>query len=165
MPPRANCDLVILALWLVCGRRDLRKSSKTGAGKLYPSGQIRSLLVLVNKSLLGHSRAHSFAYHQRMVKAAVVEVSSCSRLWGPQSLSELSEVAQSCLTLCDPVDCSPPGSSIHGILQARILEWLPFPSPGDHPDPGIEPRSPALEADALTSELPGKPLKCLLSGP
>ena len=34
-----------------------------------------------------------------------------------------SEVAQSCLTLCDPVDCSPPGSSIHGISQARILEW------------------------------------------
>ena len=34
-----------------------------------------------------------------------------------------SEVAQSCLTLCDPVDCSPPGSSVHGILQARILEW------------------------------------------
>ena len=35
-----------------------------------------------------------------------------------------SEVAQSCLTLCDPVDCSPPGSSVHGILQARILEWI-----------------------------------------
>ena len=35
-----------------------------------------------------------------------------------------SEVAQSCLTLCDPVDCSPPGSSVHGILQARILEWV-----------------------------------------
>ena len=34
-----------------------------------------------------------------------------------------SEVAQSCLTLCDPLDCSPPGSSVHGILQARILEW------------------------------------------
>ena len=40
-----------------------------------------------------------------------------------QSESE-SEVAQSCPTLCDPVDCSPPGSSIHGILQARILEWV-----------------------------------------
>ena len=35
-----------------------------------------------------------------------------------------SEVAQSCLTLCDPVDCSPPGSSVHRILQARILEWV-----------------------------------------
>ena len=36
----------------------------------------------------------------------------------------MSEVAQSCLTLCDPMDCSPPGSSVHGILQARILEWV-----------------------------------------
>ena len=37
-------------------------------------------------------------------------------------------VTQSCLTLCDPVDCSPPGSSVHGILQARILEWVTMPS-------------------------------------
>ena len=37
---------------------------------------------------------------------------------------KVSEVAQSCLTLCDPVDCSPPGSSIHGFSQARILEWV-----------------------------------------
>ena len=44
-------------------------------------------------------------------------------VYGRYSLSEVSEVAQSCQTLCDPVDCSPPGSSIHGILQARILEW------------------------------------------
>ena len=36
---------------------------------------------------------------------------------------------QSCLTLCDPIDSSPPGSPIPGILQARTLEWLPFPSP------------------------------------
>ena len=39
-------------------------------------------------------------------------------------MSEVSEVAQSCPTLCDPLDCSPPGSSVHGILQARILEWV-----------------------------------------
>ena len=55
-----------------------------------------------------------------------------------------SEVAQSCPTLCDPVDCSLLRSSIHGIFQARILEGLPFPSPEDLPDPGIEPRSPIL---------------------
>ena len=35
-----------------------------------------------------------------------------------------SEVAQSCPSLCDPMDCGPPGSSVHGILQARILEWV-----------------------------------------
>ena len=58
-------------------------------------------------------------------------------------------------TLCDLMDCSLPESSVHGILQARILQ--PFPSPGDLPGLGIEPWSPALEADSLWSELPGKP--------
>ena len=41
-----------------------------------------------------------------------------------------SEVAQSCPTLSDPMDCSPPGSSVHGIFQARVLEWVPLPYPG-----------------------------------
>ena len=47
------------------------------------------------------------------------------------------------------MDCGPPGSSVHGILQARTLEWLPFPSPGDLSDSGIEPVSPALQVDSL----------------
>ena len=111
---------------------------------------------------------------------------------------------QSCLTLCGPIDGSPPGSPVPGILQARTLEWvaisfskawkwkvkvkslscvrllatpwtaayqappsmgfsrqeywsgLPFPSPGDRLYTGIEPGSPALYADALPSEPPGK---------
>ena len=150
-----------------------------------------------------------------------------------------SKVTQSCLTLCNPMDCSPPGCSVHGIFQARILEWVaisfsrrssqprdwtrvsrivgrmlyhlshqgspniyyrvlanshgggglvskscptlaipwtvacqaplsigfsrqeywsgvPFPSPGDLPNPGIEPRSPALQVDDLPTELWGK---------
>ena len=48
---------------------------------------------------------------------------------------------QSCLTLCDPVDSSLPGPSVLGILQARILEWLPFPPPGALPHPDIKPMS------------------------
>ena len=52
---------------------------------------------------------------------------------------------------------SPPGFSVHGIPQVRILEGFLFPSPGDLPDPGIEPGSPALQADSLLSEPPGKP--------
>ena len=52
------------------------------------------------------------------------------------------------------MDCSLPGSCVHGISQARILEWVAIPSPGNLPDPGSEPGSPALEADALTSEPP-----------
>ena len=49
------------------------------------------------------------------------------------------KVAQSCLALCDPVDYT-----VHGILQSRILKSVPFPSLGDLPNPGIEPRSPKL---------------------
>ena len=62
---------------------------------------------------------------------------------------------QSCLTLCDPVDHNPPGSSVHGILQTRILEWVAIFSPEDLPDPGIKLTYPALEADSLPSEPPG----------
>ena len=58
--------------------------------------------------------------------------------------------AQSRPALCDPMDCSPPGSSVHRISQAGILEWLPFPPPGDLPDPGIKPTSPV--SPALASE-------------
>ena len=65
------------------------------------------------------------------------------------------EVTQSCPTLCDPMDCSLPGSSIHGIFQARVLEWGAISFSGDLPDSGIEPGSPALQADALPSKPPG----------
>ena len=47
--------------------------------------------------------------------------------------------------------CSPPGSSVHGISQARILEWVAFPPPGDLPDPGIKPMSPALAGGFFTT--------------
>ena len=61
-------------------------------------------------------------------------------------------VAQSCLTLCNPMDCSPPGSSVHGISQERILKWVAISFSGDLPNPGIEPRSPALQTDSLPSK-------------
>ena len=77
-----------------------------------------------------------------------------------------SEVAQSCPTLCDPVDCSPPAPLSMGFSRREYWSGLPFPSPGDLPDPGTEPKSPALQADALTSEPPGKPMAshCLMAG-
>ena len=58
-------------------------------------------------------------------------------------------VIQSCPTLYDHLDYSPPGSSVSGILQARILEWVTMTSPRDLPNPGTEPTSPpslALQA-------------------
>ena len=55
------------------------------------------------------------------------------------------------------MDCSLPGFSVHGILQARIMEWVSRSLlRGDLPKPGIEPRSPELQADSLPSEPPGK---------
>ena len=59
----------------------------------------------------------------------------------------------SCPTLCDSLDCNPPGSSVHGFFRQEYWSGLPFPSPGDLPNPGIEPASPvspALEADSFT---------------
>ena len=67
---------------------------------------------------------------------------------GVPTTKPLCEVAHSFPTLCGPMDCSPPVSSVHGIFQARILEWLPFPSPADLTNPGINPGSPALQSDS-----------------
>ena len=69
-------------------------------------------------------------------------------------------VTQLCPNLCDPVDCSPPGSSVHGISQARILDGLPCPPPGDLPSPETEPTTPApsaLAGGCFTTGDPGKP--------
>ena len=59
---------------------------------------------------------------------------------------------QSCPTLCNPLDCSPPGSSVHGILQAKIWSGLPCPPSGDLPDSVTEPVppvTPTLQVDSL----------------
>ena len=69
--------------------------------------------------------------------------------------------AQLCLTLCEPMDCSPPGSSVHGISQAKILERVAILTPGDLPNIGIKPASLASLALAdrfFTSAPPGKPI-------
>ena len=69
----------------------------------------------------------------------------------PRNVSDLRK-AQLCLTLCDPVDYS-----VHGILQASILEWVAFPFSRGSSQPGMEPRSPTLQADSLPAEPQGKP--------
>ena len=65
-------------------------------------------------------------------------------------------VAQSCPTLCDPMDCNLPRSSVQGILQARILEWVAIPFSRGSSCSGTESRSPAWQADSLPTEPPGK---------
>ena len=71
-------------------------------------------------------------------------------------------VAQSCPTLCDPMDCSPPGSSVHGILQAGTLEWVAISSyrKSSQPRDGI--CIPDTAGGFFTTELPGTPPRCLL---
>ena len=69
---------------------------------------------------------------------------------------------QSRLTLCNPMDGRAPGSSLHGIFQARYWSGLPFLSLGDLPDPGIKPVSlvsPALAGGFFTTVPPGKPFE------
>ena len=64
-----------------------------------------------SNSCLLHQQAGFFFYHSTTWEAYYTMCVKC-------------EVTQSCLTLCDPIDCSLPGSSLHGVLQARVLEWV-----------------------------------------
>ena len=73
---------------------------------------------------------------------------ACTLILGVLSLHARMLSHFSCVWLCDSTDCSPPGSSVHGTLQARILEWVAMPSSRDLPDPGVEPV--ALMSSALT---------------
>ena len=86
-------------------------------------------------------------------------------LWVGRDWNSLcAAAAQSCLTLCDPMNCSPPGSSVHGISQPRMLEWVAISSfPGELPDPGTEPASPALQADSSPAEPSRKPPHYMIS--
>ena len=79
----------------------------------------------------------------------------CIYIYMMQYCAMLCWVAQSCLTLFKSMDCSPLGSSVHGnSLRQEYWSGFPCPPPGDLPNPGIKPRSPALQADSLPSEPP-----------
>ena len=80
---------------------------------------------------LGHADIEQFHHRESLIGQ------SCCR--GFKLGYMCAKLLQSCPTLCEPMDCSPPGSSVHGILQARILEWVACPPPRDLSNPGIEP--------------------------
>ena len=75
----------------------------------------------------------------------------------PTSVCLRAKSLQSCLTLCNPMDCSPPGSSVHGFSRQEYWSGLPCPLPGHLPDPGMEPTSPALQEDSSPLVPPGEP--------
>ena len=72
-------------------------------------------------------------------------------------------VPQWCPTLCDAMNYNLPGSLSMEFSRQEYRSGYPFPSPGDLPDPGIESRSPALQADSLPSEPQGKPIYTILA--
>ena len=78
--------------------------------------------------------------------------------WGQEPSKTVKVLVTFMVTLCNPMEYSPPGSSAHGIFQARILEWVAIPFSRGSSQPRVEPRSPELQADSLLSEPPGKSL-------
>ena len=75
----------------------------------------------------------------------------CQALASHLQSAVLCLVARLCPTLCDAMDCSPPGSSVHGDSPGKKLEWVGMPSSRNFPNPGLEARSPTLQADSLLS--------------
>ena len=83
---------------------------------------------------------------------------------GTVSMHVCAKSLQSCPAVCDPMDCSPPGSSVHGILQVRILEWVAMPSSRGSSPPRDRTHVSYVylhwQADSLPLALPGKPFTC-----
>ena len=97
---------------------------------------VADLIFLVSKITVDSDCSHEIKRHSLLERKALRDLCLFLCL-----LTKL------CLTLCDPIDCSLPCSSVHGIFQVKVLEWVAFHSPGDLPNSGIEPGSPALQAE------------------
>ena len=100
-----------------------------------------------------------FRKHSIFNELSRIQITNPARLYVQFTLSNNEDllllVTQLCLTVCDPMDCSLPGSPTMEFSKQEYWIGLPFSSPGDLSDPGIEPRSPALQADSLPVEPPG----------
>jgi len=113
--------------------------------------------------------SNSDTYHLLCILALIFLPDEC-KVNSSLRLLQLFLLFQTCFTksfqtICYPIYCSLPGSSVCGISQARILEWVTTRSgslsPGDLPDPGIEPESPAPASIFFTTEPPRKPIQML----
>ena len=107
---------------------------------LIPHEELQELTELVHTVAIKYFSSHSLQHSSCNVYLVLQEQSDLQK-WGPQSLvpfflvKNIKKVTQLCPTLCAPVDCSLPDSSIHGIFQTRILEWvaISFPRGSSHP--------------------------------
>ena len=94
----------------------------SGLGWGVQAGNVTGIITgRKRKGQVGHGQIHAG-------DGGLLEATQSQMYWPSEAqlhfLESESEVAQSCPTLCDPMDCSPPGSSVHGIFQARVLEWV-----------------------------------------
>ena len=114
---------------------DEERYTKEFENQVFPISSFISILCRVT-ALLGCNRQCNFGSHRKtwetwVLNPVLLPLSQWDMELGLMSVSPFPvvrvKVAQLCLTLCDPMDCSPPGSSVHGILQARILEWVAIP--------------------------------------
>ena len=131
-----NLSLVLLSLQL--GQNSNYRSTAIP----FCSLPVPKLLKVAGKKTHNHSDYYHFKFMTTNFKRTSVWHCHLLQKWKVV-------VGQSCQTLCDPMDCSPPGSSVHGILQ-EYWSGEPFPSPGVFPNPGMEPSPPALQADFFT---------------
>ena len=115
-----------------------------GNGLMIFTPWIRGLFLFGERSYLLLSREKQY-----FLKDGLCSLMICARV-GAKSF-------QSRLTLCNPMDCSPPSSSSHSILQARILEGVAMPSSRGSSIPRMEPGSLALQAHSFPTEPPGRP--------
>ena len=129
---------------------DTGKALCEALGEVLPSHCQNYALKFMNQDTQNSKEKHIHFKH------------SC-HIWDKQCRRLCCLVAKSRGTLCNSMDCGPPGSSVHGFSRQEYWSGLPFPSPGDLPDPGIEPSAPALEDGFFTTEPPGKS-RCFFAG-
>ena len=117
-----------------------------------------SIRVFSNESALLMRWPKYWGFSFRIIPSKEIlssrETQHSSQCWGATSIvlgARVCLVAQSRPTLCDPVESSPPGPSVHGNSPGKNTSGLPCPPPEDLPNPGIKPRSPALWVDSLLS--------------
>ena len=117
---------------------------------------MKIIMAVLQFQMLGSlNQIFSFLFQNLgLCRLVALSKAQTDRYLSPNSQCERQkvEVAQLCLTLWDPMDYSLPASSVHGILQARILEWVATPFSRGSSCPGIEPGFPALQADSLPCE-------------
>ena len=112
-----------------------------------PGSSAYGIIPCKNTAVGSHALLQGILLIQRSHLCLIMFPALAGRLLTSRATWEAPSIGV-CQSLCrvqlwDPMDCSPPGSSVHGILWARMLKWFASPFSGDLPDPGIEPRSPA----------------------